>query len=162
MPVCRGVTRNLVARQRWDGGWSIKPGYMYGRGERRPDPAPSCWICTLECMRALGRLSGLSPAVIGGVLGFWRSHQNLQVDPVALRLLAEDRVGLLLACVEFCANQWLRVGNPDVDRFVSYLDAARAGDGSIPGLSGYFDVLAAHLIRGVHKDLLGPAGPGVN
>lgn len=132
-PRVQAVARNLLAHQRWDGGWSTKPAWMYRPEERRAAPELSCWICTLEVMRGLGRVLALPGEAIDRTLRFWQAH------------LSPQQVGLMLACLEFSANQGRRVGNSHIAMLLHQLTAARGPDGRLPKPSDYYEVLASHL-----------------
>jgi len=155
-PRVQAVARRLVELQRWDGGWSIKPGWMYGKDEAKVDPLPSCWICTLDVMRGLGMSSVLPRPVVDSTLRFWEgySEDQRQAAVAAAQLtranvaLAETYdVGLILACAEFCADQHVNAQDHFVRHLLDLLRAKRGPDGTIPGLSGYFEAMAGHVRR---------------
>jgi hypothetical protein len=146
-PRVQDVASNLFHRQRWDGGWGTKPQWMFHPDEPKPDPWPSCWICTLEVMRGLGRVLSFPTEALRQLFSFWATHAS--PSPVrqarTLTALRADDVGVLLACLEFCANQGLHASDPAVEQFLEHLDAARGADGRFPRLSDYYGVLANHL-----------------
>ncbi len=137
-PRAQAVAHRLVGTQREDGGWSTQPDWMYGKGEAKTEPRPSCWICTLDVMGGLGMTASLPRHVVDGTIRFWTAR------------LKPNDVGLILACMEFCANQRLQADHPFIRHLLDLLNAACGADGIIPGLSGYFDVMAAHLKQRVH------------
>lgn len=143
-PRVTSVAKGLIARQRWDGGWSIKPAWMYQVGEPRHEPAPSCWICTLEATRALGAFLMRPSEIVDRLLMFWRRNLN-----------SRD-VGIILALADFCAVVGMQAGDDDVDWLRNLLQQARGPDGRFPtsggasgivspGLPEYFEVLVQHL-----------------
>lgn len=132
-PRTRDLVDALLERQRWDGGWSVKPRWMYRADEVRPDPPPSCWICTMEVMKGLGPLIRGQADVIQRILQFWEANLN------------PTDIGLLLAILDFCASVGLGAGDRRVDMWLTILDKARRQDGRLPGLPDYFEVLAAHV-----------------
>ncbi len=136
-PRVQAVARRLFGMQRWDGGWSIKPDWMYGRDEAKVEPRPSCWICTLDVMRGLGMALTLPRQVVERTAQFWEAH------------LKPDDVGQVLECTEFCATQHVRADNSFLRHLLDLLGAARGPDGTIPGLSGYFEIMAGDLKRRV-------------
>ncbi len=131
-PRVRESAATLRARQRPDGGWDTKAAWMYGPGEKRKEPEPSCWICTMETMRALGKL-GLPETSRDRVLEFWRNH------------LDEANVGLVLACLEFCADCGLTADDARVARFRRALRAAVGEHERFASRREYFEALASHL-----------------
>jgi hypothetical protein len=135
----------LFHRQRWDGGWGTKPEWMFRPGEPRLDPWPSCWICTLEVMRGLGRVLSLPPDACRRLFSFWTTHLRADDIGANLAFLQADDVGVILACLEFCANRGLRAPDPPVEKFLTHLDAARDKDDRFPRLSDYYGVIADHL-----------------
>ncbi len=158
-PRVQAVARRLAGLQRWDGGWSTKPGWMYGKDEAKVEPLPSCWICTLDLMRGLGMINVLSRPVVEKILRFWEAHledQRQAAVAVAQQTrtnvaLAETYdVGLILACTEFCADQHVNAEHLFVRHLLDLLSARRGPDGTIPGLSGYFEVMARHLQYRLH------------
>ncbi len=137
-PRVQAVAHRLVGTQREDGGWSTQPDWMYRKDEPKTEPRPSCWICTLDVMGGLGMTLSLPKHVVDATIRFWTAHLN------------PNDVGLVLACMEFCANQRLPADHPFIRHLLDLLNAARGTDGIIPGLSGYFEVMATHLKRRVH------------
>lgn len=140
----QAAAQSLLTRQQWDGGWSVKPAWMYTAGEQEVDPRPSCWLCTLEVMRALGRLIAIPAPHRDRLLQFWR----LNLNTAGLQVFGADwrDVGVLLGCLEFCADQGLRRGHADVDSFIAQLAALRGPDGRYPVFSDYYEVVAGHLL----------------
>jgi len=159
-PQVREVASSLLHRQRWDGGWGTKPQWMFRPDEPRPDPWPSCWICTLEAMRGLGKVFSFPSDALRRLLGFWTTSLPPATAPQTrtLAALRADDVGVLLACLEFCISQTLRASDPPVKTFLTHLDAVRGPDGRFPRLSDYYSVIAGHLI----SRLTSPGNPLVS
>lgn len=149
-PRIRELVDALLERQRWDGGWSVKPLWMYRADEVRPDPPPSCWICTMEVMKGLGPLIRGRADVISRTLQFWEANLNPADAGLLLTILGEANlnpadVGLLLAILEFCGRVGLRVVDPQTYRFLTLLEKARGQEGRFPALPDYFEVMATHV-----------------
>jgi hypothetical protein len=144
-PRVQDVASTLFNRQRWDGGWGTKPEWMFRPDEPRLDPRPSCWICTLEAMRGLGRVLSLPPDASRRLFSFWTTVLRVDETDAMVTPLGTDFAGVILACLEFCATQGLRSSAPPVRQFLSYLDTVRGRDGHFPRLSDYYDVMSGHL-----------------
>ncbi len=140
------VASTLFRRQRWDGGWGTKPDWMFRPDEPRPDPRPSCWICTLEVMRGLGTVLSFRLDTCQRIFSFWSTHLSADDIGAILTFLGADNVGVILACLEFCANQGFHASDPLVKQFLAHLDAARGPNGRFPRLSDYYGVSADQLI----------------
>jgi hypothetical protein len=98
-------------------------------------------------MRGLGRVLSFPADAIRQLFSFWVVHLPLSLarETRTLTTLRADNVGVLLACLEFCANKGLHVSDPPVKEFLMRLDAARGPDGRFPGLSDCYGVIANQL-----------------
>lgn len=132
-PLVRSVAEGLVTRQRWDGGWSVKPAWMYRPGETPTEPRPSCWICTLEATRGLNVFLTRPSEIVDRLLMFWRANLN------------EKDVGAILSVADFCAAVGMRTGDDDVEWLRSLVRQVRGPDGEFSVLPDYFEVLNRHV-----------------
>ncbi len=111
-----------LERQRWDGGWSTRPAHAYRKGEPRPEPEPSCEICTAIMVRGLGMAARLPAAAIERIMAFRLDERD---DAPVDWFLPE-----ILLQLEFLARQGRHLGDPHVQRLLQRLESARDDEGA--------------------------------
>lgn len=120
-PRVRRAVQVALEHQRWDGGWSTRPAAWYARDEARPDPEPSCEVCTAIMMRGLGCAARLDDAAVERMMAF-RLEERGEAP-------ADWWVPEVLLQLEFLARQGRRAGDEHVQRLWQRLEAARDEEG---------------------------------
>jgi hypothetical protein len=118
----RRAVEVALSHQRWDGGWSTRPAIAYAEGEPRPDPEPSCEVCTAIMVRGLG-LAGRLPAEAVERIMAYRLDERSDA-PV------DWWIPELLLQLEFLARQGRRLDDPHVRRLLGRLNSARDDEGA--------------------------------
>ncbi len=148
-PRVRRAVEVALERQRWDGGWSIRP--TRGRAELiDPDRAPSCEACTAVMIRGLTWAARLPDEVVERIAAF-RLDETVEAPP-------EWFIPEILLQLEFLARQGRRMSDPHVQRLMRRLESARDEEGAFlphESYKGYYPPEYTQLMYDHLRWLLG-------
>lgn len=134
-----------LGRQRWDGGWGVRPSWRPFPNEEAGGREPSCEVCTAAMIRALGHVPGLPAAAVERMMGYrlderWEAPSGWWIPDLLLQL-------------DCLARQGRRLDDPHVRRLLQKLERARDEEGSFLPYEGckgcyppeYTELIYSHL-----------------